>query len=104
MYCTPSPLAGEGGERGQQTSQRIVNAKTLRKRMTDAVDGGQHHASETDQVRDSWLRAQGFKVLRFWNNEVSAQPIAVPERIMSFLPPSPNPLPRGEREQSGDTT
>lgn len=34
------------------------------------VDGGQHQDSTTDQRRDSSMRGRGFKVLRFWNNEV----------------------------------
>jgi very-short-patch-repair endonuclease len=34
------------------------------------VDGGQHSASAADVIRDQQLTAEGFKVLRFWNNEV----------------------------------
>ncbi|MBI5436216.1 MAG: endonuclease domain-containing protein [Nitrosomonadales bacterium] len=35
------------------------------------VDGGQHaeHA-DSDANRTRWLEAKGFRVLRFWNNEV----------------------------------
>jgi len=35
------------------------------------VDGGQHAAQvEYDQARDEYLRACGYEVVRFWNNEV----------------------------------
>ena len=34
------------------------------------VDGGQHAESRRDAVRDAYLRDQGYRVLRFWNNEV----------------------------------
>jgi very-short-patch-repair endonuclease len=34
------------------------------------VDGGQHSDSAADVVRDQNLAAGGFKVLRFWNNDV----------------------------------
>jgi len=34
------------------------------------VDGGQHNESAEDTVRDRQLGAAGFKVLRFWNNDV----------------------------------
>jgi very-short-patch-repair endonuclease len=37
------------------------------------VDGGQHDADSEkakDLERDRWLSTQGFKVLRFWNNDV----------------------------------
>jgi very-short-patch-repair endonuclease len=34
------------------------------------VDGGQHNESAKDDFRDRYLAAQGFKTLRFWNNDV----------------------------------
>jgi very-short-patch-repair endonuclease len=35
------------------------------------VDGGQHaEARAYDSRRDEYMRGQGFRVLRFWNNEV----------------------------------
>jgi very-short-patch-repair endonuclease len=37
------------------------------------VDGGQHDANaEQDATRTRWLEERGYKVLRFWNNEVLA--------------------------------
>ena len=37
------------------------------------VDGGQH---EQDRIRDekrtAWLESRGYRVLRYWNNEVLA--------------------------------
>jgi very-short-patch-repair endonuclease len=34
------------------------------------VDGGQHNDSTKDAVRDQRLTNDGYKVLRFWNNDV----------------------------------
>jgi very-short-patch-repair endonuclease len=35
------------------------------------IDGSQHSAQvEYDQQRDAFLRAGGYEVIRFWNNEV----------------------------------
>ena len=34
------------------------------------VDGGQHNESATDAIRDRRLSDEGYRVLRFWNNEV----------------------------------
>ena len=35
------------------------------------VDGGQHDESRSaDERRTAWLEARGYRVLRFWNNEV----------------------------------
>ena len=35
------------------------------------IDGGQHmDAVDYDQKRDSFLKSKGFKILRYWNNDV----------------------------------
>jgi very-short-patch-repair endonuclease len=39
-------------------------------RLIIEVDGGQHNESATDAVRDHRLINEGYRVLRFWNNEV----------------------------------
>jgi len=40
------------------------------KRLIIEVDGGQHNESAADAIRDERLREKGYKVLRFWNNDV----------------------------------
>jgi very-short-patch-repair endonuclease len=46
------------------------------------VDGGQHaSAADCDAERTRFLEAEGFQVLRFWNNDVLGNPGAVLERI-----------------------
>jgi very-short-patch-repair endonuclease len=49
------------------------------------IDGGQHADNEGDRVRDLQLAEQGFKVLRFWNNDVLKQTDTVLEAIMATL-------------------
>ena len=34
------------------------------------VDGGQHSESAADAIRDRRLSEEGYRVLRFWNNDV----------------------------------
>src|ERR1700740_2075857 len=34
------------------------------------VDGGQHADSAVDAIRDGYLITKGYRVLRFWNNDV----------------------------------
>jgi very-short-patch-repair endonuclease len=34
------------------------------------IDGGQHARSPRDKARTEWLESQGYRVLRFWNNDV----------------------------------
>ena len=56
------------------------------------ADGGQH-GNDADAKRDAWLKAQGFTVLRFWNNDILGQTDAVLERIrQTVLALSPNPF------------
>ena len=48
----------------------IADFADLGRRVVIEVDGG-GHGGERDQRRDEWLVSQGFRVLRFWNPEVS---------------------------------
>jgi very-short-patch-repair endonuclease len=34
------------------------------------VDGGQHSESRRDEIRDALFRAEGFRIMRFWNDEI----------------------------------
>jgi very-short-patch-repair endonuclease len=35
------------------------------------IDGGQHADNPADVRRDAFLQAEGWRVLRFWNNDVT---------------------------------
>jgi very-short-patch-repair endonuclease len=49
----------------------IVDFVCHEKRVIVEVDGGQHsEKAEEDRIRDKWLGEQGYRILRFWNNEV----------------------------------
>ena len=50
--------------------QYIVDFVCFEMKLIVEVDGGQHADNQKDQVRDQWLREQGFEILRFWNHEV----------------------------------
>jgi len=49
------------------------------------VDGGQHSESPTDAIRDQHMIAHGFRVLRFWNNDVLGNLEGVLATIQSEL-------------------
>jgi very-short-patch-repair endonuclease len=71
----------------------------LEERLVIEVDGGQHAAGiDQDRNRTYCLNDLGFKVIRFWNNEVLAQTDLVCEQILNEIrkEPHPNPLPQGE--------
>ena len=49
----------------------IVDFVCLEKKLIIELDGSQHAEQETyDAIRTKALRNDGFKVIRFWNNEV----------------------------------
>jgi len=55
------------------------------------VDGGQHaRAAEQDFRRTEFLESQGYRVIRFWNNDVLANTAGVLERIALELSTSPS--------------
>ena len=62
-------------------------------RLVIEVDGGQHAADRSDQLRDRWLVTHRYKVLRFWNNDVMSNMEGVLETIEAALtatPPHPD--------------
>ena len=40
------------------------------RRLIVEIDGGQHSDTEADRKRDAELAARGYRVIRFWNNDV----------------------------------
>lgn len=51
----------------------IVDFVCLEAKLVVELDGG-HHAEQiaADRTRQQWLEQEGFRVMRFWNNEVSS--------------------------------
>ncbi|MGB3865695.1 MAG: DUF559 domain-containing protein [Xanthobacteraceae bacterium] len=69
-------------------------------RLVIEVDGGQHAGSAVDATRTADLEARGYRVLRFWNNDVLGNIDGVLEVIIDALrvsPPTPAPSPPQER-------
>ena len=73
----------------------IVDFACFEKKLVVEVDGGQHCESQRDITRDEWLSNQGFKVLRFWNNDVFANLEGLFQKIEECLIPPPGPPPPG---------
>jgi very-short-patch-repair endonuclease len=62
------------------------------------IDGSQHIGSEYDEERTRFLESLGWKVIRFWNSDVSDNPDGVAESILEKVtacldPTHPRPLP-----------
>ena len=63
----------------------IADFACVAARLIVEADGGQHADSPIDARRTAWLRAAGWEVIRFWNNDPLQQPGAVVERIVQAL-------------------
>ena len=75
-------------------------------RLIVEADGGQHSESPHDAERDAYLTAQGFRILRFWNNDILANSDGVVASILDAIDspgaqtradPTPQPLSRKGR-------
>ncbi|HJU17653.1 MAG TPA: endonuclease domain-containing protein [Stellaceae bacterium] len=73
-------------------------------RLIVEIDGGQHDpASEPEARRTRFLEGEGYRVLRFWNNEVLENPDGVQIMIAEALRrvhPHPGPPPSRGRERN----
>src|SRR6266568_7945315 len=77
----------------------VVDFVCLEQRLIIEADGGQHSENLEDDVRTAWLERQGFRILRFWNNDVLTNTEGVLIIIQQHLAPGtplPDPPPRGE--------
>jgi very-short-patch-repair endonuclease len=98
-------LGGHKFSRQEPIGVYVVDFVCRRRRLIVELDGGQHAAqADKDARRTSFLEAKGYRVVRFWNNDVLSNTDGVLEVILSILvqetsapPPHPDPLPRGER-------
>ena len=55
------------------------------------LDGGQHAENAADERRTAFLNAEGYAVLRFWNNEVTGNREGVLSAILGVIEGSPSP-------------
>ena len=62
----------------------IVDFVCFEHRVVVECDGSQHADSASDAVRDAWLVSQGFRVARFWNNQVLHERDAVLESLLAL--------------------
>ncbi|GIK99373.1 MAG: hypothetical protein BroJett029_35820 [Alphaproteobacteria bacterium] len=80
----------------------IVDFVCLPARLVVEVDGGQHAEQlERDAARTAWLESQGFRVIRFWNNEVLGNIEGVLHVIGENLPAERPPPPAPSRKGRG---
>ncbi|EAQ36554.1 hypothetical protein NB311A_14842 [Nitrobacter sp. Nb-311A] len=77
----------------------IADFACLAARLIVEVDGSQHGTDggkRRDDTRTRWLNAEGYRVLRFWNNDVISTPGSVMEAIHRALDVTPSRLPSAD--------
>ena len=79
-------LSGYKFRRQYPLGPYIVDFICISKRLVVEADGGQHmEDAHYDAARSKWLALRGYRVVRFWNNEVLTQTEAVAERLLQEL-------------------
>jgi very-short-patch-repair endonuclease len=79
----------------------IANFVCFEHMLIVEADGSQHVDSLHDEIRDADLRSHGFRILRFWNNDILVNPNGVLEKILSEIEEAPSP--RGLRPRPSPT-
>jgi len=59
----------------------IVDFLCIEHKLIVELDGSQHIESSRDSRRDAWLAANGYRVRRFWNDDVLRQQQSIIETI-----------------------
>lgn len=79
----------------------ILDLACREAKLAVEIDGSQHVDNQSDADRTCWLEADGWSVIRFWNNDVRDNPRGVAEAILLAAAKGlggthPQPLPSRE--------
>jgi len=97
-YLRAHRMAGYKFRRQVVIEPYIVDFVCLQARLIVEADGGHHlEQVEDDLKRSVFLESLGYKVIRFWNDEILGETDTVLEEIHRCLieVPSPQPSPGG---------
>jgi very-short-patch-repair endonuclease len=78
------PVDGTHFRRQAPIGPYVVDFFCPAKHLIIELDGGHHNDDETasrDSERQLWLEHEGYRVIRFWNSEITSDLTAVLERI-----------------------
>jgi very-short-patch-repair endonuclease len=78
-------LDGSHFRRQVRLGRYIVDFASHQARIVIEIDGGQHAENAADAERTTFIEGQGYRVLRFWNNEVLSNTEGVLEVIQAAI-------------------
>ena len=79
-------LNGVSFRRQHAIGNYIVDFVSIKKKLIIELDGSQHlEQEEYDTERTKYLESQGYKVVRFWNNQVEREMDGVIRNLEAIL-------------------
>ncbi len=90
MQLRQLPLKGSHFRRQVRLGRYIVDFASHIARLVIEVDGGQHAENQSDGARTKFIEDQGYRVLRFWNNDVLGNIDGVLEVIRTAISRAPH--------------
>jgi very-short-patch-repair endonuclease len=96
------PIPGSHFRRQVRIDRYIVDFACHATRLVIEVDGSQHDRSANDEKRTKVLEATGYRVLRYWNNDVLSNIDSVLEDILRAITTTPHPQPLPTRGRGAD--
>jgi|SRR5690348_421983 len=105
-----SPVLGTHFRRQVPIGRYVADFACMAARLVVEVDGSQHAegpVADSDKERTRWLESEGYRVLRFWNSDITQNIDGVLEAIHSAISPTmifdePLKHERHKRSDSGD--
>jgi very-short-patch-repair endonuclease len=87
-------LSGWKFRRQHPIGRRIVDFACPERKLAIELDGGQHALREqADERRSIELTKRGYRVLRFWNNEILDNPMVFWKPLLGLCRRRPTHLP-----------
>jgi very-short-patch-repair endonuclease len=82
------PISGTHFRRQVPIGPYVADFACMAARLIIEVDGSQHGRDDNlkhDEARTRWLEAEGYRVLRFWNNDLTNNMDGVLEAIYAVI-------------------
>lgn len=102
QHLKNSQLNGLKFRRQQPIGSYIVDFLCCSQKTIIELDGGQHNNYsniEYDKKRDEYLKNQGYRVIRIWNNDILNNIEGVLEYLrLNTHPLAPSPQGRGDKK------
>jgi very-short-patch-repair endonuclease len=94
LHLRVNQLNGHSFRRQHAIGPFITDFCCIKAKLVIEVDGGQHVEQEAyDLERTAYLQSRGYRVIRFWNEDVMKNTDRVVEMILEELEATPVALP-----------